>query len=180
MVVVWLFLTVPRVCLQFVIVAFPDHTHLLILKPESVLLKHWSLVVVVWLFLTVPRVCLQFVIVAIPDNTHLLILKPESVLLKHWSLVVVVWLFLTVPRVCLQFVIVAFPGNTHLLILKSESVLLNHWSLASCFVYKMIANPNIVPLALLKCLYPSCICDSLYLTWLSMKKKRIICEHRFH
>ena len=26
--VVWLFLTVPRVCLRFVIVIFPDHTHL--------------------------------------------------------------------------------------------------------------------------------------------------------
>ena len=29
MIVVWLFLTMPRVCLQFVIVEFPDHTHLL-------------------------------------------------------------------------------------------------------------------------------------------------------
>ena len=28
MTVVWLFLAVPRVCLQFVIVVFPDHTHL--------------------------------------------------------------------------------------------------------------------------------------------------------
>ena len=27
--VVWLFLAVPWVCLQFVIVIFPDHTHLL-------------------------------------------------------------------------------------------------------------------------------------------------------
>ena len=27
--VLWLFLTVPLVCLQYVIVAFPDHTHLL-------------------------------------------------------------------------------------------------------------------------------------------------------
>ena len=26
-IVVWLFLTVPRVCLQFVIVVFPDHAH---------------------------------------------------------------------------------------------------------------------------------------------------------
>ena len=26
---VWLFLAVPRVCLQFEIVVFPDHTHLL-------------------------------------------------------------------------------------------------------------------------------------------------------
>ena len=29
MMVVWLFLAVPWVCLQFVIVVFPDHTHLL-------------------------------------------------------------------------------------------------------------------------------------------------------
>ena len=29
--VVWLFLTVPWVCLRFVIVVFPDHTHLLFL-----------------------------------------------------------------------------------------------------------------------------------------------------
>ena len=29
MIVVWLFLTMPLVCLQFVIVLFPDHTHLL-------------------------------------------------------------------------------------------------------------------------------------------------------
>ena len=28
-IVVWLFLEVPWVCLQFVIVVFPDHTHLL-------------------------------------------------------------------------------------------------------------------------------------------------------
>ena len=30
-IVVWLFLVVPWVCLQFVIVVFPDHTHLLVL-----------------------------------------------------------------------------------------------------------------------------------------------------
>ena len=28
-IVVWLFLTVPRVCMQFVIVVFPNYTHLL-------------------------------------------------------------------------------------------------------------------------------------------------------
>ena len=28
MVVVWLFLAIPRACMQFVIVVFPDHTHL--------------------------------------------------------------------------------------------------------------------------------------------------------
>ena len=31
MIAVWLFLTISRVCLQFVIVVFPDHTHLLFL-----------------------------------------------------------------------------------------------------------------------------------------------------
>ena len=31
-IVVWLFLAKPQVCLQFVIVVFPDHTHLLFLK----------------------------------------------------------------------------------------------------------------------------------------------------
>ena len=34
--VVWLFLAVPWVCLQFVIVVFPDHTHLLILTSKIV------------------------------------------------------------------------------------------------------------------------------------------------
>ena len=32
-VVVWLFLAVPWVCLRFVIVVFPDHTNLLFLSP---------------------------------------------------------------------------------------------------------------------------------------------------
>ena len=31
LIVVWLFLVVPWVCLQFVIVVFPDHTHYLLL-----------------------------------------------------------------------------------------------------------------------------------------------------
>ena len=34
-IVVWLFLAVPWVCLQFVIVAFPDHTHLLFWAANS-------------------------------------------------------------------------------------------------------------------------------------------------
>ena len=34
-----LFLTVPRGCLQFVIVVFPDHTHLLLMKGSIVLAK---------------------------------------------------------------------------------------------------------------------------------------------
>ena len=31
-IVVWLFRTVPQICLQFVIVVFPDHSHLLFVK----------------------------------------------------------------------------------------------------------------------------------------------------
>ena len=34
-IVVWLYLTMPRVCLQFVIVVFPDHTHLLFLRSSA-------------------------------------------------------------------------------------------------------------------------------------------------
>ena len=30
----WLFLTVPRGCLQFMMVVFPDHTYLLFLRPD--------------------------------------------------------------------------------------------------------------------------------------------------
>ena len=35
-IVVWLFLSVPWVCLQFVIVVFPDHTHLLFLFRKTI------------------------------------------------------------------------------------------------------------------------------------------------
>ena len=35
-----LFLTVPRGCLQFVIVVFPDHTHLLLFTVESLSLLY--------------------------------------------------------------------------------------------------------------------------------------------
>ena len=42
-----LFLAVPRGCLQFVIVVFPDHTHLLFLVPEKKIFNsnyfiHWQ------------------------------------------------------------------------------------------------------------------------------------------
>ena len=37
-IVVWLFLAVPWVCQQFVIVVFPDHTHLLFCLTKPVLL----------------------------------------------------------------------------------------------------------------------------------------------
>ena len=54
----WLFLAVPLGCLRFVIVVFPDHTHLLFFLR---------------LFLTVSWVGLQYVIVVFPDHSHLLL-----------------------------------------------------------------------------------------------------------
>ena len=36
----WLFLTVPRGCLRFVIVVFPDHTHLLFFKAFYIVLNN--------------------------------------------------------------------------------------------------------------------------------------------
>ena len=37
LIVVWLFLMVPQVCLQFVTVVFPDHTHLLFVMHTNVI-----------------------------------------------------------------------------------------------------------------------------------------------
>ena len=42
-VVVWLFLAVPWVCLRFVIVVFPDQTHLLFLLNENIFDTHYLL-----------------------------------------------------------------------------------------------------------------------------------------
>ena len=39
----WLFLAEPRGCLQFVIVVFPDHTHLLFLSTSLELIKGFNL-----------------------------------------------------------------------------------------------------------------------------------------
>ena len=52
-----LFLAVPRGCLQFAIVVFPDHTHLLFFADDSLL------------FLTVNGANM---IVAFPSHTHLI------------------------------------------------------------------------------------------------------------
>ena len=37
----WLFLAVPRGCLWFVIVVFPDHTHLLLLRVHNICAKQF-------------------------------------------------------------------------------------------------------------------------------------------
>ena len=41
MIVVWLFLAVTWVCLRFVSVVFPDHTHLLFIKHSKVYVAKW-------------------------------------------------------------------------------------------------------------------------------------------
>ena len=38
-IVVWLFLALPWVCPQFVILVFPDHTHLLFMGPNKKAVK---------------------------------------------------------------------------------------------------------------------------------------------
>ena len=42
MMVEWLFLAVPRGCLQFVIVIFPDHTHLLFLVVNPITIGNFA------------------------------------------------------------------------------------------------------------------------------------------
>ena len=42
-IVVWLFLTMPQVCLQFVIVVLPDHTHILFLNTGMLRIKSLTL-----------------------------------------------------------------------------------------------------------------------------------------
>ena len=90
-IVVWLFLKVPRFCLQFVIVVFPDYAHLLLLQSVAsdlglyylsmshkknarlIWVKYFCCIcvlIVMWLFLMMPQVCLQFVIVVFPDHTY--------------------------------------------------------------------------------------------------------------
>ena len=88
MIAVWLFLAVPWVCLRFVIVVFPDHTHLLFSsfavtfqrKRELVVLlllsyEYLVTVYVLWLFFKVSWVGLQCKILVFPDHTHLLFEK---------------------------------------------------------------------------------------------------------
>ena len=43
MIVVWLFIAVSWVCLQFVIVVFPDHTHLLFLNTSMLRIRSFAI-----------------------------------------------------------------------------------------------------------------------------------------
>ena len=56
-IIVWPFLTMPRVCLQFVIVLFPDHTHVKFFTLYKVGKCHkvrWQIVLYVWITEPVP------------------------------------------------------------------------------------------------------------------------------
>ena len=61
-IVVWLFLTMPRVCLQFVIVVFPDHPHLLFL----------------WVFLIIPNVYIVKKFVSLSADDTMIILSEHD------------------------------------------------------------------------------------------------------
>ena len=60
-----LFLAVPWGCLRFVIVVFPDYTHLLILSPPAIFTDRLKVVVLLWIFfvICVSRLYLLFCIV---------------------------------------------------------------------------------------------------------------------
>ena len=61
-----LFLTVPRGCLQFVIVVFPDHTHLLFLSPPVKYFTDRSkAVLLLWIFYVFVLSCVCYALVPV-------------------------------------------------------------------------------------------------------------------
>ena len=79
-IVVWLFLVVPWVCLQFVIVVFPDHTHLLfcrLLNAKYIRSSMWSYIFTVYINTCVP------VYVPCMDGRSLMSTMPSSSTLKQ-------------------------------------------------------------------------------------------------
>ena len=121
MIVVWLFLTMQRVCLQFVIVVFPDHSWFLYFI-AAVRSKAVVLLLLTCCLLLLP-VCnfsmFCCMLLYVPSSFAIILMgKSELVALlglSSWCLIIAVCLFLVVPWVCLQFVIVVFPDHTHLL-----------------------------------------------------------------
>ena len=117
--------------LQFVIVVFPDHTHLLFLSAVCNCGISWSYSLTIfvcslwlWYFLIILTYyfCLQFVIVVFPDHTLFLFLSAVCDCGISWSYPLTIfvcslwlWHFLIILPYyfCLQFVIVVFPGHTH-------------------------------------------------------------------
>ena len=126
MIVVWLFLTMPWVCLQFVIVVFPDHSWFLYFI-AAVRSKAVVLLLLTCCLLLLPVCnCSMFccTLLYVPSSFAIILMgKRELVALLGLSsacLMIVVWLFLAVSWVCLQFVIVVFPDRTHLLFYISD------------------------------------------------------------
>ena len=98
-IVEWLSFVVPWVCLQFVIVVLPDHTHyyfyLLFIDTPIVGVCNWSM-----FCCTLRYVHSSFAIILTGKRELVALLS-----LSSWCLVIVVWLFVVVPCICLQFVI---------------------------------------------------------------------------
>ena len=84
-IVVWLFLTVPWVCLQFVIVVFPDHTYYFFMK-NSIGLKRAKQVCLAISVVTTPHFFCNFILGCcrywVPKATHYTILFYQEAL---WS-----------------------------------------------------------------------------------------------
>ena len=111
-----LFLAVPQGCLQFVIVVFPDHTHLLFFMGfystfHSTKCFHFQKICFMFCC-TLLYVHSSFAIILMGNRELIALLN-----LSSWCLVMVGRLFLAVPGGSLQFVIVVFPDHTHLLFL---------------------------------------------------------------
>ena len=111
-----LFLVVSRGCPPFVIVVFPDHTHLLFLDCNGILLFIVTPIVGVcncsMFCCTLLYVHFSIAIILMGKRTLIALLN-----LSSWCLMMVERLFLAIPRGCLRFVIVVFPDHTHLLFL---------------------------------------------------------------
>ena len=123
-----LFLTVPRGCLQFVIVVFPDHTHYFCCC--WLLLSLWDSSIVLCFVVRYFVSILIFEIISMGKRMLVALLC-----LSSWCLVVVVWHFLMMPRVYLQFMIVVFPDHTHLVILCCKSLINTPSCVLGLYIY---------------------------------------------
>ena len=121
-IVVWLFLAIPWVCLQFVIVVFPDHTHLLFLIS---LLSFWCLVTVSILLVWFPPLDLG---------------RIDKITGHQLS---ILRLFLTLPWVGLKCVSVLLSGHTLLLLDLSNQPLktMQVCSILKCYKHYNLSIP---------------------------------------
>ena len=133
----YFFLTVPSIGIWSVIVAFPDHTHLLFDCQCTVSLSHctlnwcmvgdygisYSYLLVVWLSVH----CISFSLY--PQLVYGLWLWHFLFILTCCLIVSALYFFLTVPSIGIWSVIVAFPDHTHLLFDCQCTVSLSHCTL---------------------------------------------------